>query len=223
MSRDELQEIIARLVGKPVEVTITDNSHAMITTRWSNPGYRVRLHHMFLDAGGPVLKALAGFIGKRSGRPSPVLREFVTAHAEKIRKAPGRMRRTAVRTAGRYFDLREIFIRVNREYFNGQVDCRITWGTRTRARPRHSIRLGTYSEQTKTIRVNPHLDQSFVPPYVIEGIVYHEMLHHLVGTTPVKGRKVAHSPVFRQLECRYPHHGQVQAWIKTHRDRLLGR
>jgi hypothetical protein len=195
----------------------------MITVRWSSPGYTVRIHHMFLEAGAPVLKALAGFIGKRSGRPSPVLRQFVAGHAGKIRKAPPRMGRIAVRTAGRYFDLREIFLRVNREHFNGQVDCRITWGTTTRARPRHSIRLGTYSEQTKTIRVHPHLDQSFVPPYVIEGIVYHEMLHHLVGTTAVRGRKVAHLPAFRRLESRYPHHDQVQAWIKTHRDRLLGR
>ena len=223
MSGEELQEIIARLVARPVAVTITDNSYAMITVRWSNPGYKVRLHHMFLEANPPVLQALAGFIGKRGRRPSSLLRKFVTDHAEKIKKAPARTRRTAVRTAGRYFDLREIFARVNREYFNGQVDCRITWGTRTRARPRQSIRLGTYSEQTKTIRVNPHLERSFVPRYVIEGIVYHEMLHHLAGRTPVKGRKVAHSPVFRQLECRYPHHGQVQAWIKTHRDRLLGR
>ena len=54
MSRDELQEIIGRLVAKPVEVTITDNSHAMITVRWSNPGYRVRLHHMFLEVGAPI-------------------------------------------------------------------------------------------------------------------------------------------------------------------------
>jgi predicted metal-dependent hydrolase len=223
MSRDELQEIIARLVARPVAVTITDNSHAMIMVRWSNPGYTVRLHHMFLEANPQVLKALAGFIGKRSRRPSSILRDFVTAHAEKIKRAPARMRRTAVRTAGRYFDLREIFALVNREYFNGQVDCRISWGTRTRVRPRCSIRLGTYSEQTKTIRVNPHLDQSFVPRYVLEGIVYHEMLHQLLGTIPVKGRKVAHSAAFRRLEARYPYHGQVQAWIKTHRDRLLGR
>jgi len=223
MSREELQEIISRLVGKPVDVTITDNSHAMITVRWSTAGYRVRLHHMFLEAGGRVLKALAGFVGKRNRRPSPLLREFVAAQAEKIRKAPAQMRRTALRAAGRHFDLREIFDRVNREYFNGQVDCRVTWGRRTRARPRHSIRLGTYSEQTKIIRVNPRLDQDFVPSYVVEGIVYHEMLHQLVGTTPVKGRKVAHSPEFRRLESRYPYHGQVQAWIRTHRDRLLGR
>jgi predicted SprT family Zn-dependent metalloprotease len=223
MSRDELQEIIARLVARPVAVTITDNSHAMITVRWSNPGYKVRLHHMFLEANPPVLKALAGFIGKRSKRPSPILREFVTAHAEKIKRAPARERRTAVRTAGRCFDLREIFALVNREYFNGQANCRISWGIRTRVRPRCSIRLGTYSEQTKTIRVNPRLDRSSVPRYVIEGIVYHEMLHHLLGTTAVEGRKVAHSPAFRRLEARYPYHSQVQAWIKTHRDRLLGR
>jgi predicted SprT family Zn-dependent metalloprotease len=223
MSGEELQEIISRLVARPVALTITDNSHAMITVRWSNPGYRVRLHHMFLEANPAVLKALAGFIGSRSRQAAPVLRQFVATNSGKIKKRTPRPRRAPLRTAGRYFDLREILGQVNREYFAGQVDCGISWGSARRIRSQGSIRLGTYSEQTRTIRVNPRLDRSFVPRYLIEGIVYHEVLHHLLGTTPVRGRKVAHSPAFRRLESRYSHHAQVQAWIKEHRHRLLGR
>jgi hypothetical protein len=223
MSGEELQQIISRLVARPVALTITDNSHAMITVRSANPGYKVRLHRMFLEADPPVLKALAGFIGRRSRQASPILRQFVAANSEKIRRAVPRPRRTALRTAGRYFDLREIFARTNRDYFDGQVDCAISWGSNRRVRSQCSIRLGTYSEQTRTIRLNPRLDRSFVPRYVIEGIVHHEILHHLLGTTPVRGRKIAHSPAFRRLESCYSHHAQVQAWIKAHRDRLLGR
>lgn len=223
MSGAELQEIISRMVASPIELTITDNSYAMITVRRSYPGYKVRLHHMFLEADPPVLKALAGFIGRRSGRASPVLRDFVTVHSGRIKRPPRRPRRTALFTAGRYFDLGEIFARLNRAYFNDQLDCRISWGSRRRARPQCSIRLGTYSEQTRTIRVHPALDRSFVPGYVIEGIVFHEMLHHLLGTTPLGGRNVAHSSAFRRMESRYPHHNQAQAWIKTNRDHLLGR
>jgi hypothetical protein len=223
MSREELQEIISRLVARPVALTITDNSHAMITVRWSNPGYRLRLHHMFLEANPAVLKALAGFIGRRGRQAAPVLRQFVAANSGKIKRRAPRLRRAFLRTAGRYFDLREILARINREYFAGQVDCGISWGSARRIRSHCSIRLGTYSEQTRSIRLNPRLDRSFVPRYVIEGIVYHEVLHHLLGTTPVRGRKVAHSPAFRRLESRYPHHAQVQAWIKEHCDRFLGR
>jgi len=223
MSGEELREIISRLVARPVDLTITDNSLSMITVRWSNPGYKVRLHHMFLEADPPVLKALAGFIGKRSRRASPIIRQFVAANSGKIKRAAPRPRRTVPRTAGRYFDLGEVFARVNREYFAGAVDCGVSWGSNRPARSRCTIRLGTYSEQTRTVRVNPRLDRGFVPRYVIEGIMYHEMLHHLLGTTLVRGRKVAHSPAFRRLESRYPHHARVHAWIKAHRDRLLRR
>ena len=223
MSAEELQEIISRMVARPIDLTITDNSHAMITVRWSNPGYKVRLHRMFLEADPPVLEALAGFIGRRRREASPIIRQFVAASSGKIRRTAPRPRRIALRTAGRYFDLREIFARVNREYFAGQVDCGISWGSNRRVRSQCSIRLGTYSEQTRTIRLNARLDRSFVPGYVIEGIMYHEMLHHLLGTTSVRGRQVVHSPAFRRLESRYPHHARVQAWIKAYRDRLLAK
>ena len=50
-----LQEKLSRLVKKPVHLTITDNTHSMIHIRPSNSGYKVRLHHMFLEADTGVL------------------------------------------------------------------------------------------------------------------------------------------------------------------------
>jgi hypothetical protein len=94
-----------------------------------------------------------------------------------------------VRSKGRFFDLNALFDQVNREYFANEIDCPITWGANRRVRNQNSIKLASYSDRTKTIRVHPALDKSYVPKYVIMGIVYHEMLHHHLGVEHRNGRK----------------------------------
>jgi hypothetical protein len=221
MAIGELRKTISRLVGKPVRLTVTDNSLSMISIKNSGPGYHVRLHHMFLEADGLVLQALANFIRSRSTKAPPALRDFVTANSAKIRRSPGRPRRAVLRTAGRHFNLRDVLDSVNREYFRGELDCAITWGAKRRVGTKRTIRLGTYSEEAKAIRINPALDRSYVPNYVIHGIVYHEMLHHLLGAEYVNGRKVSHSRMFRQMESRYRHHQRLRRWVEKNRQRLM--
>ena len=219
----KLKDSISRLVDKPVHLTITDNTSSMLTVKASNSGYHMRLHHMFLEADTPVLKSLARFITSRNRKPPSALKEFVNANSYKIREAVPRTRRNVLCSAGRYFDLKHLFDQVNREYFNNEVDCSITWGARRRVRGQNSIKLASYSETTRTIRVNPVLDKGYVPKYVIEGIIHHEMLHHYLGVEIHNGRKIAHSRTFRQLESRYQHYTRLKAWKEKNVHRLLGR
>ncbi|UCG11825.1 MAG: hypothetical protein JSU72_15065 [Deltaproteobacteria bacterium] len=218
-----LQKIISNLVAKPVQLTITDNSFSMINVTQSNSGYALRLHHMFLDADEEVLSSLAYFVRSSSRKVPSVLRHFVEANSDRIRKAPPKRRKTALRTVGRFFDLRAIFDQMNHEYFDGKIDCLITWGAKRRIRRQKSIRLATYSEDARTIRINPILDRSYVPKYVVQGIVYHEMLHHFLGVECCNGRRIAHSKAFRRLEAEYRHHHRLQSWKKNNLERLLGR
>ncbi|MFP3870166.1 MAG: SprT-like domain-containing protein, partial [Syntrophobacteria bacterium] len=145
------------------------------------------------------------------------------ANSVKIRKVPPRSRRAVLRPAGRFFNLKHIFDELNCEYFEGRLACGITWGANKKVRNQKTIRLGSYSEATRTIRVNPVLDRRYVPNYVIRGIVYHEMLHHFLGTAGQDGGTSAHSAGFRRLERRYRHHHKLQAWLEKHREHLLGR
>jgi hypothetical protein len=62
-----------------------------------------------------------------------------------------------------------------------------------------------------------------VPRYVVEGIVYHEMLHHHLGVERRNGRRIAHSEAFRRMESRYRHHHRLLGWKKKNLQRLLGR
>ena len=218
-----LQEKLSRLVKKPVHLTITDNTHSMIHIRPSDSGYKVRLHHMFLKADTGILNSLARFVKSRNRKSPSVLRGFVNANSHKIKKSPRRSQQTKVRSKGRFFDLNTLFDQVNREYFANQIDCPITWGANRRVRNQNSIKLASYSDRTKTIRVHPALDKSYVPWYVIMGIVYHEMLHHHLGVEHRNGRKIAHTRRFRQLEQRYRHYHKLHAWKEKNLHRLLGR
>ena len=218
-----LQEKLSRLVKKPVHLTITDNTHSMIHIRPSNSGYKVRLHHMFLEADTGVLNSLARFVKSRNRKAPSVLRSFVNVNSHKIKQSPRKSRQTIVRSKGRFFDLKSLFDQVNREYFKNEIDCSITWGANRRVRNQNSIKLASYSDRTKTIRVHPALDKSYVPKYVIIGIVYHEMLHHHLGVEHRHGRKIVHTRRFRQLEAQYRHYEKLQAWKNKNLHRLLGR
>ena len=218
-----LQEKISLLLNKPVHLTITDNTYSMIRMRPSTDTYRLRLHHMFLEADVDVLDSLAHLINSQSKKARSVLRDFIAANSNKVRRSSRRPRRTVLCSTGRYFDLKTLFDEVNREYFDGRVDCAITWGANRRVRKQNTVKLGSYSDIKRIIRVNPVLDRRNVPKYFIKGIIYHEMLHHDIGVETRNGRKIAHSKTFRQLESRYLQYSRMQAWKDKNLHRLLGR
>jgi hypothetical protein len=218
-----LREALCRLLDRPVDLIITNNVHSMIHARSSRNRYTVRLHHMFLQADTEVLHSLARFIKGRNKKAPAVLRDFVASNSYKIKKACPKSRRTVLRHVGRYFNLILLYNEVNRKYFKNQLDCKITWGARRRVRRQNSIKLASYSDLTKTIRVHPILDSKYVPKYVIKGIIYHEMLHHHLGVELHNGRKIAHSKKFRKRESRYHHYHKLQSWKETNLHRLLGR
>jgi hypothetical protein len=219
----DLEKSLLRLVKKPIRLTITDNIHSMIHIRPSASGYRVRLHRMFLEADPEVLRSLARFVSGRNKKAPPLLRDFVASNHNKIRKTPAKPRRTVLRHNGLHFNLKELFDQVNQEYFANKIDCQITWGARRLVLRQNSIKLASYSDRSKIIRINPVLDRSYVPKYVVTGIIYHEMLHHFLGVESRNGRKMAHTKRFRQFEERFRHYHRLHAWKEKNLHRLLGR
>jgi predicted metal-dependent hydrolase len=67
------------------------------------------------------------------------------------------------------------------------------------------------------IRINPVLDIERVPPYFVEFIVYHEMLHAFLGVKNKNGRRSVHSKEFRELEKRFSDYEKAMAWEKKSR------
>ena len=124
------------------------------------------------------------------------------------RTAQGRKRFAA--HEGRWHPLTEICRDVNHRYFNDQIEVkkigwslRLSWG-----------RLGHYDPVHHTITLSPVLDSQEVPRFVVDFIVYHEMLHAVFWDEENYGFHRHHPPVFRRTERAHPDYEAVKKFIK---------
>lgn len=211
--------------GAPrVSLRVTDNVHTMLSFRRRAGHLEVRLHHMFLAAPAPIIDALARYIRGVDPSASTVLDRFIRGHRWLIRRVPPHVRRkrVAIRSHGRHHDLGAIFERLGAALLGKRVDCEITWGSAPAVRiPRSSIKLGSYSADSRLIRIHPALDQAFVPRFFVEWIVFHEMLHHVHGISRRKGKRCVHTERFCEDERRFPEFERARAWERANLDRLL--
>jgi predicted SprT family Zn-dependent metalloprotease len=216
---------LQELLDIPLCLTLTDNTRSMITVRWKNGSCAVRLHQMFLDAAEDVWRALAAYIRRPSTRHKSLLKAFIQNHEAKIRPArtPIMPRIPRLHPEGKHVDLRGCFQRLNEIYFGGRNGCAITWGTRKRGRRPRTIRLGSYWPDKRIIRIHPVLDSPAVPAFVIEDVIYHEMLHHELGMVRANGRVLSHHRAFKVMEKAFPHSARAREWIKKNLSWLLTR
>jgi len=165
----------------------------------------VRISDLLEGAPEPVLRAIAHILLAKMYR-KPIDREhatryrrYVSTHhmSEKehlVRQMRGRKRITTAR--GHIYHLEEIFEDLNQKYFYGLMARPVmTWSTE-RARNR----LGHYDPAHNAIVVSSVFDHPRVPRYVVEYIVYHEMLH-LKHPVKLRGsRRCVHSAEFQAEE-----------------------
>jgi hypothetical protein len=232
--RLELLRRLNRLTeGRLRSLALTDNRRTILTVRPDrsldgSPRLSLRIHRSFVDAPDPVVRAVAEFLGSRKGTEKArqslaVIREHFSRH----RPEPGRKRRPTLRPEGVALDLREVAADLNRRYFEGRLEVEITWGRsgggggvghRCRSR---SLQLGSYSYEDNLIRLHRVLDQPGIPRYVVEAVVYHELLHADMPPVVHEGRRFFHTPEFRRRERRFRHHDRANAWIVENLPELL--
>jgi hypothetical protein len=212
--KDDLKNSLERLVGKTLSLIITDNSASLLSIRTKGNSVAVRMHWMFLNAGVDVIREIAGFIESRRGR-TPLVRRFINENKLCLRKRQRAAGPVCIRTQGRFYNLREIFDDINKEYFEGSVVALIGWGKGNSRRVVRKRTLGTYCRHTDAIRINPVLDRRSVPHYLIRYVVYHEMLHRVVGESKNNGRRSVHSPEFRKRERMFKEYAKAVFWEKS--------
>ncbi|HMQ02545.1 MAG TPA: hypothetical protein PKD26_01335 [Pyrinomonadaceae bacterium] len=133
--------------------------------------------------------------------------------AENKRK---RGRKVVTTHAGDYFDLSKIFDRLNQIYFQGRLQKpTLTWS----ARKTYRI-LGHHDATHETIVVSRSLDAHDTPGYVVDYIVFHEMLHIFHPTVHHNGRRYNHTAAFRADEEKFEHFDAAERWIEKNVRRL---
>jgi hypothetical protein len=123
---------------------------------------------------------------------------------------------------GEYFDLRKMFDKLNAQYFRGRLrGYKVVWGRRRKQRPKDYFVFGTIQEEDRIIRINPLLDQPFVPHWFLRYVLYHEMLHSVVPDEIIAGRRRVHTEKFYRRERQYRGYRRARRWEEQNLARFL--
>jgi predicted metal-dependent hydrolase len=179
----------------------------------------VRLSDLLEGAPDSVLRAIAHILLAKMYR-QPIdrgqaarYRRYVASHeivrkTHLVRQMRGRKRLRPAR--GHFYDLDEVFEKLNTRFFHGlMARPRMSW---SQAKTRRI--LGHYDPAHNAIIISRVFDHLAVPAYVLEYIVYHEMLH-LKHPVKLRGsRRCVHSAEFQAEEKLFPHAAEANAFLK---------
>lgn len=112
---------------------------------------------------------------------------------------------------GSFYNLTEIFDQINQDYFGGKLEKPVL---RWSAHP-NKHRMGTYNFKTDTIMINKALDRQKTPDYVINFVMYHEMLHKVLGYDTKGNRRRAHTADFRKYEKSFPTYPEAEKYLNN--------
>lgn len=178
----------------------------------------VRLSDLFQTAPPEVIRALAFvLVARLLSRKPPRDQERIYrlyAFTPELMRASDLARRERGRKVissamGRVYDLERIFARLNRRYFDGEIEKPVlTWSQR----PAKSI-LGHHDAAHDTITISKTLDAREVPEWFVEYIVFHEMLHIKHQARIINGRRYYHTAAFRAEEKTFPRYQHAQEWL----------
>ena len=179
---------------------------------------RIEAHQAFASAPRQVILALLWTIlaGKNARMPdgSSSL-EMVKAYSaskayQKVASAlEGGTRPSAARMRGQHFDLQQVFEQVNQTYFAGKMKAPVLVWNKTITH----LKFGHYQPNTDTVMISISLDNAKTPAYVIDYVMYHELLHRQMGTSKNGSRTYAHTKSFRQAEARFPKQQQAESYL----------
>ena len=189
------------------------------TIRLRNGRLLVRLSDLLEGAPETVLRSIAHILlAKMYRRPvnrahAARYRKYVGSHeivrkAHLVRQIRGRKRLRSAR--GFFYDLDAVFEDLNARFFHGLMARPLmSW---SQLRTRHI--LGHYDPAHNAIIISRIFDHPSVPSYVLEYIVYHEMLH-LKHPVKLRGsRRCVHSAEFQAEEKLFPRAHDANVFLK---------
>lgn len=194
-------------------------AHLNNTIRLRDGRVLVRLSDLLEGAPEPVLEALAQILLRKLYR-----REIPAVYNERYRRFVGRRdiaaklhlirhirgRKRLAPAQGRHHDLEALFEDLNQRFFGGwMARPNLSW---TGAEARRN--LGHYDPAHNAILISRVFDTPRLPAFVLEYVLYHEMLHLKHPVRMNGSRRCVHSAAFRREERRFPHWQEAEDWLK---------
>jgi len=217
---DAIQRILLYLPDMP-RISRLDHFQVELQLYHIGPLYKIRekdktinivAQESFILAPDQVLMALLGIgLIPSSASNRQILREYASSKQSQIFQEsleylsipPGSF------SAGKNYDLAESYLRVNQKYFSGKLEKpHLVWNNRLTRR-----KFGHYQEDTNTVMVSISLDHPRVPEYVIDYVMYHELLHFQLGANLINNRRYTHTTEFKRKEQEFSRIKEAQKFL----------
>lgn len=216
--REAFSALGARLTVPPISVEFYPYVGINHTIRIRNGVAYIRIAEMCRDMPVEAHRDLAYILvskllrKRKKGIDSNAYQEYVKTAEIRERAAESkrtRGRKVITTSAGETYDLDRIFDDLNAEYFAGELPKPvITWSAKKTFRI-----LGHHDAAHNTIVISRSLDGADVPKFVVDYVLFHEMLHIAHPTVHHNGRRYYHTPAFRRDERRFPMFDKAETWI----------
>ena len=194
-------------------------SNLVHTIRLRDDTAYVRLSDILRSAPLSVLEAAAAILLGRLYRrraPRELIEEYRHysvargTHRRVMATRFKRGRRNLSGAAGAAHDLAPMFSALNRKYFSGRLHRpRLGWSKRN-----WRAQLGCFDPGLDQIVVNTRLDRAEVPRYVVEYVLYHEMLHLRYPVEQRGARRCVHTPAFKEAERQFERLREAKAMLR---------
>lgn len=206
------QAVIGRLMNPVVKIDIFYLPYIYQTKKQAG-SMQLSIHEALINAPREMKKELA-LAALRGSKPAlRNLRRYCASreYYQMENLMRGRQPAQGSSPRGRQVDLEEVFEKVNRDYFQGLLEKpQLCWSIRRTYR-----RLGTYSAQLDQVTISRTLDTLEIPSYVIEYIMYHELLHKKLGVQRANSGKRNHTKAFKELEKHFRHYQEANQYLRT--------
>lgn len=163
-----------------------------------------------------VSKLLRRKISPQISRPYREFAKNQELREKAVENKRRRGRKMITTSKGAVYDLDKIFERLNLLYF----DNRLTKPTLSWSQGKTFRILGHHDATHETIIVSRTLDEKSVPPFVVEYVVFHEMLHIVHPVIRRNGRRFIHTPEFKRDERKFAFYEESEEWIGRNMTKL---
>lgn len=196
-------------VNFAVEIT---NLAGLYRSRWVGNDINLILSEGFINASSEVLTALVKTsLRGKSPETTRIIREYASLDefSDVLLELDLIIETVSEDCKGTHYNLETLFDKINREYFSNElIKPRLTWSQMQTYR-----KFGHYEPARDRIVISLTLDETFIPQYVIEFVLYHEMLHKYYGEKWVNGRRLVHTSEFRTSESKFKYYNEAEAWL----------
>jgi hypothetical protein len=206
--------------GRPphFQVEFFPYSSLVLTIRRREEQVFVRFSDLLRRAPVEVLEGAAALLLARLYRrkaPAVLVERYLGyARSNRLRGRINQMRSRRVRRVptlaqGQHHDLANLFEQLNQQYFGGNLERpHIAWSARSWRR-----QFGCYDPGPNQIILNRRMDRPGVPQFVVEYVLYHEMLHVKHPMRRSGCSLLSHSPEFRAEEKLFAHFSIARKYL----------